>query len=285
MLKMKKFYSNFLMFGSLILFSLFPAIGASETSLGENWVTTDMSKSRLISAKKGSENSSEIYLGLQIQLDKGWKTYWRNPGDAGLPPQFNWTVSDNVKSIEVLWPKPEKFEAYGFVTWGYEKEVVFPIRVTLNDPTKGLDATLKAFYGICEEICVPVNQEFSINLPGNLADNSEHAPIIEHYQSRVPTIVNEVSPIREVSFLGISDKQMIVELRTTDVFDQPHFILEGEDGDYFTIENTEMLDAGKYVKFAVEVFLTDPEETLKGRQFNITILDTNLAVEGRAIVQ
>ncbi len=282
---MKRFYSIFLMFGALVAISLYPAIGASETNRGESWVTTDMSKSRLISAKTGTENSSEIYIGLQIKLDKGWKTYWRNPGDAGLPPQFNWTVSDNVKSIDVLWPKPEKFEAYGFVTWGYEKEVVFPIRITLKDPAKGLDAKLNAFYGICEEVCVPVNQEFSINLPGNLADNSVYAPVIEHYHSRVPATVNAISPIQEVSFLGISDKKMIVELRTTDVFETPLLILEGDDGDYFAVKNIEVSEGGKRAKFAVDVDLTDPGKALKGRRFTATILDTQLAAEGHAIVQ
>lgn len=282
---MKHIYSIFLMFGFFIAFALFPSVGAGEIKGDGNWISTNMSKSRLISAKTGTANSTEIYLGLQIRLDKGWKTYWRNPGDAGLPPQFNWTVSDNVKTIDVLWPKPEKFEAYGYVTWGYETEVVFPIRITLKDPTKGLTAKLSAFYGICEEVCVPVNQEFAINLQGNLADQSEHAPVIEYYQARVPAAVNATSPIQEVRFFEISDKKMIVELRTSDVFETPLLILEGEDGDYFTVNNIKMSEDGKRAKFVVDVSLTDSKKALKGRRFTATILDTQLAAEGQAIVQ
>ena len=60
---------------------------------------------------------------------QGWKTYWRMPGDAGIPPQFDWSGSQNVKSVEVLWPAPQRFIDSGGETVGYKDRVVFPLRI------------------------------------------------------------------------------------------------------------------------------------------------------------
>lgn len=69
-------------------------------------------------------------VGLKITLAEGWKTYWRAPGDAGIPPQFEWTGSQNVSGASFLWPTPELFETNGAVTIGYHGTVVIPIELT-----------------------------------------------------------------------------------------------------------------------------------------------------------
>ncbi|MBL4908197.1 MAG: hypothetical protein JKX94_12150, partial [Sneathiella sp.] len=149
---MKRFYHTLIVLILLAEIGFVQTLAAGVAYAPGQWISTDMSRSRLISATTGTGQSSEVLIGLQIELDKGWKTYWRNPGDAGLPPQFNWAGSSNLKSVEILWPQPSLFQTYGFLTWGYQTEIVFPIKVTLIDPQKGLDVNLQTFYGICAEV-------------------------------------------------------------------------------------------------------------------------------------
>ena len=66
-------------------------------------------------------------LGLHITLPKGWKTYWRSPGDAGLPARIDWSGSSNLADAEIRWPIPERFSLFGLETFGFEREVVLPI--------------------------------------------------------------------------------------------------------------------------------------------------------------
>ena len=95
---------------------------------------------------------------LEVSLAKGWKTYWRAPGDAGVPPVFNWSGSANVASVQVIWPRPEVFFQNGMRSIGYKDHLVLPLRITPG--TSGpvtLDGELQL--GICSDICVPLTVE------------------------------------------------------------------------------------------------------------------------------
>jgi DsbC/DsbD-like thiol-disulfide interchange protein len=97
--------------------------------------------------------------GLEIELDHGWKTYWRLPGDAGIPPQFDWSKSKNVKSVEVLWPAPHRFSDKGGETIGYKDRVVFPLRIVPENPDDPVELDLSFFFGVCQDICIPGSGE------------------------------------------------------------------------------------------------------------------------------
>src|SRR6202158_2457415 len=72
--------------------------------------------------------------GIEIKLDPGWKTYWRYPGDSGVPPRFDFTRSENLESVRLLWPAPKRFGGPGDTSIGYEGDVIFPLRVLPRDP-------------------------------------------------------------------------------------------------------------------------------------------------------
>ena len=100
--------------------------------------------------------------GLDIELDKGWKTYWRMPGDAGIPPQFDWSRSRNVKSVEVLWPAPQRFHDQGGETIGYKDRVVFPLaHRSGKSAMQPVELDLSLFFGVCEDICIPGKAELT----------------------------------------------------------------------------------------------------------------------------
>lgn len=119
---------------------------------------------RLIAGSRTPDGTRRA--GLEMRLDPGWHTYWRYPGDAGVPPQFDFSTSDNVKDVQVLWPAPRRMLAGGSTSIGYEDELVMPLRVTPHDPTKPSVLRLKLDYAICEKLCVPAAGKAELALSG-----------------------------------------------------------------------------------------------------------------------
>jgi DsbC/DsbD-like thiol-disulfide interchange protein len=93
--------------------------------------------------------------GIEIRLAPGWKTYWRYPGDSGVPPRFDFADSQNVKAVTIHWPAPHRFSDESGITIGYKQDVIFPLRVVPQDTSKPVRLRLKADYAICEKICIP----------------------------------------------------------------------------------------------------------------------------------
>lgn len=111
------------------------------------------------------EHDGTHMAGLTIHLAPGWKTYWRAPGDGGIPPRFNWSGSQNVNGASVQFPVPEVTMVNGIRTIGYKNAVTFPIRFSTIDPNKPVQLHAEVELGVCEEICVPITVRFQAELP------------------------------------------------------------------------------------------------------------------------
>jgi DsbC/DsbD-like thiol-disulfide interchange protein len=94
---------------------------------------------------------------LEIRLQPGWHTYWRAPGANGIPPQFDWSGSSNLRAVRIEWPKPIVFDTYGARTIGYRERLVLPILLDPDTPDAPIDLQLGLFFGICKDICIPAN--------------------------------------------------------------------------------------------------------------------------------
>src|SRR5260370_34057565 len=78
----------------------------------------------------GSRSGAVLLAGIAFQLEPGWKTYWRTPGDSGVPPRFDFSKSENIEAVTVLWPAPTKFDdGAGGYSLGYHNHVVLPLRI------------------------------------------------------------------------------------------------------------------------------------------------------------
>lgn len=117
---------------------------------------------------------------LDLSLAPGWKTYWRSPGDAGIPPQFDWSKSENVKSVRIHWPVPSVFETAGMLTIGYHDRVILPLEVTPVDPAKPVHLAVTVDLGVCDEICIPAQISLEGDLPKpGASDDLIHAAIAD----------------------------------------------------------------------------------------------------------
>ncbi len=127
--------------------------------------------------------SGSQMVGLQIDMADGWKTYWRAPGDAGIPPQVSWVGSQNIKGAAFHWPVPEVFYEGSARSIGYSGSVTIPIEIfPASDGAMRLSGTLDI--GVCDEICVPVTLDFDQSLP---ASNTRDPAIVAALVDRPAT--------------------------------------------------------------------------------------------------
>lgn len=105
-------------------------------------------------------------IAAHIQLRDGWKTYWRAPGNNGIPPVFDWSGSENVRAVSFHWPKPNVFHDAAGQTLGYKSELILPIGVTPKDAGQPISLKGQATFGVCEDICIPVRAKFALNVAG-----------------------------------------------------------------------------------------------------------------------
>lgn len=139
---------------------------------------------RLLASGLSNTNSAPVFRGgVEIVLTPGWKTYWRYPGDAGIPPRFDWSASENVASVDVFYPAPMRItDGSGQTSIGYEEHVIFPLRIHPKDASRPVVLHLKFDFATCEKLCIPA--EVTLSLSVKVGEDDE--PALASAEQRVP---------------------------------------------------------------------------------------------------
>lgn len=119
---------------------------------------------------------------VELDLLPGWKTYWRSPGDSGLPPSFDWGGSSNLADITFHWPAPEAIRSGDSLTMGYHGKLVLPFTATPADPDKPVELQAQMDFGLCDNVCVPAHVVLT-----SVAPQTTPHPAIQDALDRVPT--------------------------------------------------------------------------------------------------
>ncbi|WP_186201958.1 protein-disulfide reductase DsbD family protein [Jannaschia seosinensis] len=173
----------------LRLFALLCLLPLSVAAAESQSVRGRAVEARLIAAEDGIRaESGTVSAGLALTLDAGWKTYWRSPGEVGLPPVLDWSGSENIADVELSYPVPERFTAFDIQNFGYGKEVVFPLNVRLADPGAAARLEVTAEILVCADICVPERLDLALALPagGGGGVDAEAAETLAHWIARIP---------------------------------------------------------------------------------------------------
>jgi DsbC/DsbD-like thiol-disulfide interchange protein len=166
--------------------------------------------------------------GVLIELQRDWKTYWRIPGDAGIPPQFDWTGSVNSEAIEVTYPVPARFQDAGGEAIGYHDKVLFPLSIRPKDPAQEVQLKLNMFFAVCKGICIPAKAQLDLVL-----ETASSNQLLAAWQQRVPVtggtiVANARLTMRKdkpnlVLKLSMPVKDIFVETDTQVYFGPPRF--------------------------------------------------------------
>jgi DsbC/DsbD-like thiol-disulfide interchange protein len=168
----------FMLAANLVLLVAQPARAADSSA----WDGNQRSAVRLIAGARLA-GSATIRAGIEMRLAPGWKTYWRYPGDSGIPPRIDFARSQNVKSVTVRWPAPQRIADEAGTSIGYKHDVTFPLDVAPEDSGKPVTLALAIDYGVCEKICVPVDAKAELTFTGTA---TEHDGKIAASDARVP---------------------------------------------------------------------------------------------------
>ncbi|QPF72241.1 protein-disulfide reductase [Roseateles sp. DAIF2] len=169
---------------ALLSLSLLPGLALAQGAV----VTTEQVRAELVAqAPEGVEAGKPLWLGLLIKHQPHWHTYWKNPGDSGLPTMLSWELPAGVSAGEIQWPVPQRLPVGPLVNYGYESDLLLAVPLTVGPEFKGetLNIKLRADWLVCKEVCIPESGEFSLKLPAQAA-TAGHAALFEAARAALP---------------------------------------------------------------------------------------------------
>jgi DsbC/DsbD-like thiol-disulfide interchange protein len=164
----------------------------------------------------GSRSGAVLLGGIALQLQPGWKTYWRTPGDSGVPPRFDFSKSENVEAVTVLWPAPQRFDdGAGGSSFGYHNNIVLPLRIVLKSADKPVTLRAGISYAVCEKLCIPVDASTELSFT-SVASTEDSALFAALETVPKPASIGDPNPltIRDVKREGPA--QVTVDVVTPD---------------------------------------------------------------------
>jgi len=250
------------------------------------WVEEEQARLRLVSAVQ-SVAGDTVDLGLEFDLQPGWKIYWRSPGDAGFPPQVDWTGSENLKAAEIAWPVPHRFSLFGLETFGYGGQVLLPIIASVDRVGTSLALRAKVDYLICEEICIPYTAELALDLPAGDGARAPQAFLIESFRDQVPGLGAERGlAIESVALTGgLAKPVLAVTARAEQPFAAPDLLVEAPPGFHFDVPEVTLSDGGRQARLTAAVSQTIPDKVLEGKPLTVTVTDGERGIETRTVAR
>jgi DsbC/DsbD-like thiol-disulfide interchange protein len=170
------------LFAALAVCSIVTALGAPARAGDESPWSEDVESAIRLVAGSSKANDAHLRAGIEIKMQPGWKTYWRYPGDSGVPPHVDFSGSENLKEARVLYPAPHLFTDETGQSLGYKDDVIFPISIVPEDAGKPVRLRVKIDYAVCEKLCVPAEGRAELSLGGD----SSHELALAAAEARVP---------------------------------------------------------------------------------------------------
>lgn len=271
---------------------LIMAIGAS-AQIASPWVEGMNSRARLVAATLPSaaalpgSDAATTLAGFEIEMAKGWKTYWRSPGDSGIPPRFDWTGSENLASAEILFPAPARFDdGVGGYSIGYKDGVVLPIAIVASDPSRPV--RLRAFveFAVCDVLCIPTDATVALDVPAG-AKMDSWAPLLASVETLpVPLAAGEPGPHKLVGVEvdeSADPKLLRVQVRHSEKADPKADLFVEGPAEWYLPLPTEVSrnsdDAGITITYEVLLDALPKDAVVAGTELRFTVVSSNGSIE------
>jgi DsbC/DsbD-like thiol-disulfide interchange protein len=227
----------------------------------------------------GSRGSAVLLGGIAFQFQAGWKTYWRSPGDSGVPPRFDFSKSDNIEAVTVLWPSPMKFDdGAGGHSLGYQNQIVLPLRIVAKNADKPVTLRADINYAVCEKLCIPVQASAELVIAG-VASTEDSALFAALDTVPKPANVGDPNPltIRDVKREGKST--VLVDVVSPDAGNVSLFV-EGPTPDW-ALPVPKLLEHSPpgVKRFAFELAGVPPGTDPEGAALKLTLVGGDRAYE------
>ncbi len=265
----------------LALLALLAEPGLGQAATGP-WVQDHAVRARLVTAGDAASRG-DVQAGLQVALAPGWDTYWRSPGEAGAPPQLDWSASANVAGVTLRYPAPSRFLLFGIGTFGYLHEVVFPLTIHPKQPGGALRLRVTAELLVCSTVCVPKTLALSLDVPaGPAGTDAATANLLARYEVQVPRPDPGFAPERVTVHPGAAPT-LAVQIASRTPMSAPDVIVEsprwsfGKPGFDFSPDR-------RHATALLPVTAGPEAVTMAGQPVVVTLLDGARASETKAAV-
>ena len=171
-----------------LLLCVLPSLAQAAPVQGE-WAATEHTRVRLVAPEAVGSNTP-FFLGVEVEIQPEWHTYWLNPGDSGIPTRVKTTLPEGFIAGPLHFPVPHRFEMEGLLNYGYTEKVVFLLPITPKDVKSGESYEAKAQVDmlVCKDICVPEKAQLSVTLQGGDASSAEAAMEDDFFKTAIATI-------------------------------------------------------------------------------------------------
>lgn len=227
----------------------------------------------------GTTRNGTVMGALRLTIADGWKTYWRAPGEAGIPPQINWGGSRNVGDLRVIWPTPVVFELNGYQSIGYKHQLVLPIEITPADPGKPVHLKGAMEFGVCSDICVPGYYEFDHQLDAQAGRN----PAIAAAMAQRPFSASEAGVSAAKCSVAPTKDGLSVQARIAmpSAGGREVAVIESGDPDIIATQTRTERSGDTLLASSVLSHVSDSAFALDRSQLRITVIGKNHAVDIR----
>lgn len=247
--------------------------GADQVS-PTTWANGYNSRVRLMAGTDEAAPGRTLVAGVEIETKPDWKTYWRNPGESGVPPSFDWSKSTNVAAAKVLYPAPLRLVDKSGAAIGYLGRVLFPVAITPADPAKPVLLRLTVEYGVCKDICVPAQAELALDIaaggagapPAELAGAMALVPRPRGQERAGDPVVKGI----QVDLAG-SSPRIVLDVAVPGRPEDTDAFLVAEDGGFVPMPVREPGGASGRVRFVVDLSSDVDLKDLKGKTLFATV--------------
>jgi suppressor for copper-sensitivity B len=253
-------------------------LAPSAKAASSNWVINDQTQVRLISGMLPAENSATTqapWLGVHFRLAPGWRIYWRTPGDAGMPPSFDWKGSGNsdLAALTVQWPAPKRYsDPSGLQDFVYQDEVVFPLALPVKDATKDSTMILALNYVACKDICVPFTATMTLTVPPGNRDPEAEA-LLTTFKKQVPKQGNGLTIIAYRLNTDSQGKILLeVKAKMAAPLTNPDLLVEGAGDFRFLKPSIILADDRLSALFSIPVIASSPDQKLDNKPLHLTLV-------------
>ncbi|MSO81017.1 MAG: copper resistance protein [Alphaproteobacteria bacterium] len=246
------------------------------------WADGPKARARLVAATVATGDLAVLPVAIEIEMALGWKTYWRAPGEAGLPPHLDWSQSANLAGATLLWPAPHRFDYFGIGTVGYADHAVLPVDVVPQAIGAGVDLALRAEVLVCDDVCIPHIFTLALALPAGTADPSAEARLVAQARARVPGDGARAG----LALVGAAMAGSVLEVavRADEPFEAPDLLVEGPDQVVFGKPAVILAEGGRLALLRAPASdALDPKRlpALGDAALTLTIIDGERAMEAR----
>ncbi len=261
-------------------------ISSAQAEVASAWAEEEQTAVRLIIDRDGLGDDGTVRAGLEFRMQPGWKVYWRSPGDAGYPPQPDFSGSTNVEIGDLSWPAPSRFSVLGLQTLGYEDRVVLPFDLRAPAADKPAWVATSINYLTCKDVCIPYTAELDLKVPAGGGSPTQLAHTISQFDSQVPRSAQAARlDISEVWTESTADALYMVINATSDIpFRAPDVYVEGQADLGFGSPSVAVADGGHQATLRMAITgyrgaASDAAASLQDASLTLTMVDGGRAAE------